>query len=313
MSSRLSKETVVALTTSGISLVVGTLLGHIWTKRSLTDKYESLISEEVAKAKAFYSQRNKTGEYSDPVALAEKLIPDEESDEEVDEDSIEPDDSFFDDEDDDDYIVVEGKPFREMVDPDDRVNYNKISEGYSGPAMERDKYVDKPPQIEEGESMADYERRLMEAAHERVQSVIDEVESEAEGIREEDTVVSNIFDTNAVDAIRVSDEARRQPGRPYIISVTEFTDNDLGYSQNAISYYAGDHVLADERDQPIPNLDGVVGERNLRFGDGSGDANVVFVRNDAMQVDFEICQSLGTYAEEVLGVAPKENRRNRSR
>ena len=126
-------------------------------------------------------------------------------------------------------------------------------------------------------------------------------------------MVSNIFDTNSVDAIQVSADAVRQPGKPYIITVTEFTDNELGYGQNAISYYAGDHVLADERDQPIPNIDGIVGERNLRFGDGSGDANVVFVRNDALQVDFEICQSLGTYAEEVLGVAPKEDRRKRPR
>ncbi|WKW86845.1 hypothetical protein SEA_CONLEY_59 [Gordonia phage Conley] len=311
--SRLSKETVVALTTSGISLVVGTLVGHIWTKRSLTGKYESLISEEIAKAKAFYSQRNKTGDYADPVALAEELIGEDLETEEVDEDSIEPDDSFFDDEGDDDYIIVEGKPFREMIDPEDRVNYNKISEDYRGPVMEREKHVEKPPQIEDGESMEEYERRLMEAAHDQVQAVIDEVESETGHLREEDSVVSNIFDTNSVDAIKVSGDAVRTPGRPYIITVTEFTDNELGYGQNAISYYAGDHVLADERDQPIPNIDGVVGERNLRFGDGSGDANVVFVRNEALQVDFEICQSLGTYAEEVLGVAPKEDRRKRPR
>lgn len=311
--SRLSKESVVALTTSGISLVVGTLVGHIWTKRSLTDKYESLISSEIAKAKAFYSQRNKTGEYSDPVALAEELIGEDVDVVEVDESTIEPDDSFFDDEGDDDYIIVEGKPFRETIDPADRINYNKISEDYRGPAMERDQYVEKPPQIEDGESMEDYERRLMEAAHDQVQAVIDEVESESGHLREEESVVSNVFDTNGVDAIQVSQHAVREPGRPYIITVTEFTDNELGYGQNAISYYAGDNVLADERDQPIPNLDNIVGERNLRFGDGSGDANVVFIRNDALGVDFEVCQSLGTYAEEVLGVAPKENRRNRPR
>lgn len=311
--SRLSKESVVALTTSGISLVVGTLVGHIWTKRSLTDKYESLISEEIAKAKAFYRQRNKTGEYADPVSLAEELIGDDVDVVEVDESKIEPDDSFFDDKGDDDYIIVEGKPFREMIDPEDRINYNKISEEYSGPAMEREKPVEKPPQIEDGESMEEYERRLMEAAHNQVQAVIEEVESESGHLREEESVVSNVFDTNGVEAMQVSRDAVREPGRPYIITVTEFTDNELGYGQNAISYYAGDNVLADERDQPIPNLDNIVGERNLRFGDGSGDANVVFIRNDTLGVDFEVCQSLGTYAEEVLGVAPKENRRNRPR
>lgn len=320
MSGHTSKETVVLLTASGISLVVGTLTGHILTKRSLTNMYESLISDEIAKAKAFYSQRNKTGDYSDPVALAEKLVG-------GDEDSAEPDDSFYEDgegdpfanEPDDDHIVVDGKPFRETVNPSERVNYNKISEEYSGPVVKREEHVRKPLDIREGETIEEFEQRIIDSAKEEVEEIKDraaendpEYAEELRKEREEEPVVSNIFDTNSVDAIKVSNTVR-DPGRPYIISVTEFTDNDLDYGQNTISYYAGDNVLADERDQPIPDIEGVVGMRNLRFGDGSGDPNIVFVRNDALEVDFEICQSLGTYAEEVLGVAPPESRSQRQR
>ncbi|UVK59344.1 membrane protein [Gordonia phage Pherobrine] len=296
-----SKQTVMVLTTSAMSLVVGTLLGHIWTKKYVTDQYEGVISEEVAKAKAFYSQRNKTGEFSDPVALAESLIGSEtdEFGDPVDTDS---------DPEDDDYIVVEGKPFREMIDPEDRVNYNALSKDYNGPAVEREQYTDKPPEHQEGESMADYERRVMEAAHERVAAVIDRVGG-TDISEEVEEVVSNVFETNGVEKLAVADTSSRGSGRPYIISVSEFMDNDTEYNQNTLSYYEGDNVLTDEADQPISNVEGIVGMKNLElFGDGSGDPNIVFVRNDKMQVDFEIARSFGTYAEEVLGVAPQQRK-----
>ncbi|QPL14706.1 hypothetical protein SEA_SCHWARTZ33_61 [Gordonia phage Schwartz33] len=300
---RLTKESVLALTTSGISLVVGTLIGHIWTKKYVTDQYEALIEEEVTKAKAFYSQRNKTGEYADPVALAARLTGSD-SEEAGDPVDTEPQDE------DDDYIIVEGRPFRETMDPEDRVNYNTFLKDYKGPAVEREQPIQDPVVPDDGESMAHYERRLMEAAHEKVEAIIERV-SDEDDIREEEIVVSNVFETNGVDSIQAPDVNKRSSARPYIISVTEFTDNDLGFGQNSISYYEGDNILADERDQPIPDLNSIVGEKNLRFGEASGDANVVFIRNERLGVDFEVCRSPGTYAEEVLGVAPQEQRRRR--
>ncbi|QXO14663.1 hypothetical protein SEA_RUNHAAR_59 [Gordonia phage Runhaar] len=295
--SRLSKAGVLALTTSGISLVVGTLFGHILTKKYVTDKYEALIEQEVLKAKAFYSQLNKTGEFSDPAAVAERLGA---KAEQVDE-------TMTADKPDVDPIVVDDKPFRDL-DPEDRVAYNKYSENYTGPAVEREKPVQDPPiEINTGESMAEFETRLAEAAHEKVAAIIDRVES---GLgEEEENMPSNVFDTNGVPPIRVDNDEDRASGLPYIISVSEFMENDPQYQQNTISYYQGDGVLADERDQPIPDKNSIVGEQNLvRFGEGSGDDNIVFVRNDRLEVDFEITQSLGTYSEEVLGVAPTQPR-----
>ncbi|QAU06290.1 hypothetical protein SEA_RICKMORE_56 [Gordonia phage Rickmore] len=297
--SRLSKAGVVALTTSGISLVVGTLFGHLLTKKYVTDKYESLIEEEVLKAKAFYSQLNKTGEFSDPAVVAERLgAKAEQADETV----------TADEED----IVVDDKPFRDL-DPEVRVNYSKYSENYTGPAVQREKPVQDPPlEINTGESMAEFETRIAEAAHEKVAAIINDVE---EGLGEEgENMASNVFDTHGVEPLRVDNEEDRASGQPYIISVSEFMENDPQYSQNTISYYQGDSVLADDSDQPIPDINSIVGERNLqRFGEGSGDPNIVFVRNDRLEVDFEITQSLGTYAEEVLGVTPQQARGRGSR
>lgn len=305
MKSKIGKDLVSLIVTSGISLTVGLAAGHIWTKKSLRKTYEALIAKEVSEAKAFYGQLNKSGDFADPVSLAEKLVGD----------STDP----FADEPDDDFIVVEGKPFRDVIDPSDRVNYNRFSDDYSGPVVKREEKKRKPLEHREGETMAQYEQRIIDDAKARVQEMKDKVAAEdpeyaAEMEREEkEEVVSNIFDTHGVDSIKVSNDAPREPGRPYVISVTEFTDNETQYGQNSISYYQGDDVLADERDQPIPDIEYIVGRKNLRFGDGSGDPNIVFVRNDELEVDFEVCQSLGTYAEEVLGVAPPETRSQRSR
>lgn len=112
----------------------------------------------------------------------------------------------------------------------------------------------------------------------------------------------------------------RSSDAPYIITEDEFMENSVEYSQSSLTYYAGDAVLADDRDQEIPLVDEVVGKKNLeRFGHGSGDALIVFVRNEAMEADFEIALSDGKYAHEVLGFQHSEmsareiQRRNQTR
>jgi len=45
-----------------------------------------------------------------------------------------------------------------------------------------------------------------------------------------------------------------------------------------------------------------VGERNLNlFGHGSNDASVVYVRNDKLELIFEVVRSPNSFAEEVHG------------
>lgn len=90
---------------------------------------------------------------------------------------------------------------------------------------------------------------------------------------------------------------------PYIISKAEFFADEAGHSQVTIAYYLGDGVLADERDQPIEDIDATVGDDNIpRFGHRSEDPNILYVRNHALGTDFEICLSRGKYAVEVAGL-----------
>jgi hypothetical protein len=90
---------------------------------------------------------------------------------------------------------------------------------------------------------------------------------------------------------------------PYIISKEEFFQGEKNYSQVTLTYFAGDKVLADERDQYVDTVDDTVGLDNLdRFGYWSEDPRSVYIRNDRLTCDFEVLLSDGKYSIEVMGL-----------
>lgn len=98
-----------------------------------------------------------------------------------------------------------------------------------------------------------------------------------------------------------SELSKRDPSKPYIIHQDEYKNSEKGFNHVAYTYYAVDDVLVDEDDTPIPHADIVVGQDNLRFGHGTDDVDVVFVRNEHMELEMEICRTHQSYEEEVLG------------
>lgn len=85
--------------------------------------------------------------------------------------------------------------------------------------------------------------------------------------------------------------AQRTHNRPYILHQNEFTEDQSGYSQLTYTYYAPDDVLTDEAEEIVENPDTMVGTDNLqRFGHGADDFDVLFVRNDRLRMEFEICR-----------------------
>lgn len=89
---------------------------------------------------------------------------------------------------------------------------------------------------------------------------------------------------------------------PYIIHQDEHAHNEEGYTQETLTYYAVDAVLTDEDEQPIDLPDATVGLENLsKFGHGSDDYHVVYIRNDALETDYEVCLLAASYAETVQG------------
>lgn len=102
----------------------------------------------------------------------------------------------------------------------------------------------------------------------------------------------------------------RSPLRPYVIHLDEREGNDE-YDRLTFTYFAEDDVLCDETDDVLDKDDRerLVGEANLdKFGHGSGDPTVVYIRNDQQKAIYEVCLSPRSYEEEVVGTRPPEIR-----
>ena len=81
--------------------------------------------------------------------------------------------------------------------------------------------------------------------------------------------------------------------KPYIIEPDEFGECD--YEEVSLTHYA-DGVLTDEQDNPIEDVDGMVGEDYAEhFGEYEDDS--VFVRNERLQTDFEILADQRNYSD----------------
>lgn len=95
------------------------------------------------------------------------------------------------------------------------------------------------------------------------------------------------------------------PDQPFVLHKNEFEDNDPEYSQSTLTYYEGDDVLTDDHDVPIYDYKRLVGD--IKFGKGSGDPNVFYVRNPKLEADYEVLRHTGHYSVEVLGVEIEEH------
>lgn len=120
------------------------------------------------------------------------------------------------------------------------------------------------------------------------------------------TNVTNIFNQPQPEVEAEWDYAEETKTRnadiPYVIHKDEYTESVDGYEQHTLTYFEGDDVLSNERDQVIEDQDGTIGLGNLsKFGKGSGDPNIVYIRNESMKVDIEIVHSDGKFATEVHG------------
>lgn len=97
----------------------------------------------------------------------------------------------------------------------------------------------------------------------------------------------------------------RSTERPYVISHDEFFESEKDYENQVLTYFEADDTVVDEGDKALDDPDRLIGEGTLnRFGHGSRDKNVVYVRNDRLEMDFEIVRGSGSYLE-ALGLGPE--------
>lgn len=99
--------------------------------------------------------------------------------------------------------------------------------------------------------------------------------------------------------------ASRTPEKPYIITREEYYQNSDDDDQISLTYFEQDDTAVDERDAPLPDHEDTLGDEFMvLFGHGSGDPNIVYIRNEKINCVFEIVRNTGSYGKEVLGFTP---------
>lgn len=148
--------------------------------------------------------------------------------------------------------------------------------------------------------------------------VAEPVEDEADG----KVVAGNVFDHyESVPAPEEeSDDEEPFVGNPtnddpepYCVSEDEYNFDMEDFQKMTLSFYAGDSVLADEIERVVEDVESTVGLRNLETF--APDNEVLYIRNNRLQVGFEVILENAKYSEVVMGLdtTPSMERRGRKR
>lgn len=125
-------------------------------------------------------------------------------------------------------------------------------------------------------------------------------DDEEDGESALDTVVPEIPGEEEPPEEAAIQRMARSPSKPYEITQGQFGEFP-GWQVLSITYYAGDKVLTDDKDQPIRDVLQTVGPiSDKSFGHLSGDASIRLVRNERLQIDFEVVLNQGSYADVIL-------------
>jgi hypothetical protein len=95
--------------------------------------------------------------------------------------------------------------------------------------------------------------------------------------------------------------ASRDTTQPYPITLAEFTEEHDDWSKLTVVYYEADKVLVDDKEIPIREILNTIGPQGLEFGLASEDEHIVYIRNEHLEIDFEVTRDRRSFTEHVLG------------
>lgn len=150
-----------------------------------------------------------------------------------------------------------------------------------------------------------------------LQEQIDDVKHYYKDLRKKNEVpaTSRVENTEFVEALKsyqfeepqdpANEEIQKNidTDEPTIISLEEFMEERTDLDKITLTYYEGDDVLCDDRDVAIHEFEKSIGNEALtKFGHLSKDPNVVYVRNEKNETDYEIIKDHRSFSEAVLGI-----------
>lgn len=170
--------------------------------------------------------------------------------------------------------------------------------GFSVGYFVREKYSknDVTETIEENEQMSLFDYVDPEEPEEYIEEMYEE-EQEIQHV--------NVFETYNSQWDWEIENMYRLDNHIYVIHYDEFVNNESNYSQETLTYYSGDDILTDQLNTPIYDHVKMIGQ--IKFGYGSNDPNVVFIRNTEIHMEWEILKDEGKYQEEILGYEIEQN------
>lgn len=259
--------TIKIILASVVSTTVGVAAGAYATKRHLDKQYDDQMTEELAAIRLYYQNKEK---YPTAAAAAAALVPNDELPESV------------------------------LEDP-------KVSKIVQDAVAAQALYQGQTVNITQGApTIAEEVKAEVQADNGDEREVIEDY---PDPMNETHSVFVNgePLDPNEFD--EVEEQLARKNGVPYVITQAELDINEFNHENVILTWFAaGEETLVDENEKPIDDVENTVGRDNLnKFGRGSGDSNVVYIRNEARGVDYEVIKDAGSYMEKVLGITDDED------
>lgn len=262
-----------------LGLIAGGVGGYFIARKRLESVYSDLATEEIAEAKQFYANLYKVGEdgaVMTPAQVLELRHPEEAAE------AVRTYQGKN-----EEFIPADREMTAEEIDQEDRLLAKAET---TIMAREKAKREQTPY------------REISEGASIHSVSVVAEEPNPATGVQPIESV--NVFADQSDETFDYEAEvAKRTPEKPYVITHDEFFGAERDFETASYTWFEMDEVLVDERSQPVANPDLMVGDDYTgRFGSGSKDPTIVYIRNERLEIDFEISKSGGSYVEEVLGM-----------
>lgn len=172
-------------------------------------------------------------------------------------------------------------------------------------------YADKFKEVTDGDEMLTYKAAAARYSGEEVSEALAERQFQLE----EGAMLSGDEAEQVARTIEIGEEiksgwdwdyenAHRDVTLPHIIHVEEFNQNNLNHNQVEMTWYEVDEVLVDENGSMPLDAYRYIGVDNVRFGHGSGDDNIVYIRNVDVEIDIVLVRNTGSFATQVLGIQP---------
>lgn len=169
----------------------------------------------------------------------------------------------------------------------------KSEEAYDKVANSYDKFVDYTSYYDEERcNLRDELNAVSQAVKDED---FDKHMAEREHPEEDEEDLDEEFDNEEkIESLR---KAREDKKLPYIIDAAAFHNTQQWYEKITLTYFEGNDVLTDDREDPIDNPEELVGTDYKKFfGIDENEPDIVMIRNDCNGCDYEICRVPASYA-----------------